>query len=148
LTTTPDPFYDFTVHVKESLGADRCTFWIVDRERRDVWAKVALGLEGEDLRVPMHRGVVGYVARTGQPLRLKDVYNDPRFDRTVDQRTGYRTKSLLTMAVRNQQRAVLAVLQALNKASGPFDENDEARMVQFCQEAADLLDREGIPSPN
>lgn len=75
------------------------------------------------------------VARTGRPLNLKDVYNDPRFDRSTDRQTGYRTKSLLTTAVRDASGDVVGVLQALNKATGAFTLEDEATLGRYCQEA-------------
>ena len=101
---------------------------------------MALGLEGAQIRVGIHRGLVGYVARTGQTLRLKDVYNDPRFNREVDKVTGYRTKSALTIAIRGSNRRVIGVLQALNKADGLFTPEDEAVMERYCVSAAALLE--------
>lgn len=138
-TVAADPFQDLTVRLKEKLGCDRCTFFLVDRPSNEVWSRAALGLEISEIRLPMHRGVVGYVARTGQTLNLKDVYNDPRFDRSVDRRTGYRTKTLLTMAIRGRDRQVIGVLQALNKVSGPFSAEDEATMQRYCDEAAQVI---------
>lgn len=142
MTATPDdPYYDLTVRLQEAVKADRCTFWITDRPKGEVWSKVALGIEAGTIRVPLHRGVVGYVARTGQPLRVKDAYNDPRFNRAVDEQTGYRSKSMLTMAIRNQAKQVVGVLQALNKQGqdGLFTPDDQTVMQGFCEEAAKLL---------
>jgi adenylate cyclase len=140
-TTEDRQFRDLTVRLKESLGADRCTFYILDREQNEVWSKVALGLEAGEIRLPIRRGVVGYVARSGKSLNLRDVYNDPRFDRSVDQRTGYRTRSVLAMAIRNAANQVVGVLQAINKAEGTFTPEDEAAMEGYCREAAALIER-------
>ena len=82
---------------------------------------------------------MGFVARTGRTLNLKDVYNDPRFDRSFDLKTGYRSRSMLTMAVRETAGTVVGVLQALNKKTGLFLPNDEAVMAQFCQEAMKVI---------
>src|SRR5687768_8957091 len=111
--------------MNQELGADRSTLYTVDPEKREVQSAVAIGLEAAQIRLSMRRGLVGYVARTGQTVMLKDAYNDPRFDRSVDQTTGYRTKSLLTMAVRGPDGKVAAVLQALNKSAGAFTDADE-----------------------
>lgn len=114
----------------------------VDHERGEVWSKAAIGLEIAEIRLPVRRGVVGYVARTGRMLNLKDVYNDPRFDRTVDKQTGYRTKTLLTMAVRDAAGAVVGVLQALNKqGDGLFSADDESTMQRYAEEARALIGR-------
>lgn len=142
-TTTADPFYEFTLRLKETLGCERCTFFLVDRARNEVWSKAAIGLEIAEIRLPTHRGVVGYVARTGRMLNLKDVYNDPRFDRSVDRRTGYRTKTMLTMAIRDGDGSVVGVLQALNKLGGIFTAQDEATMDRFSADALGVLAARG-----
>ncbi|HEY3117682.1 MAG TPA: GAF domain-containing protein [Chloroflexota bacterium] len=142
MTADPaDLLYDLTVRLKEAVHADRCTFWVTDRAKGEVYSIVALGIETGEIRVPMHRGVVGSVARTGQPLRVKDAYNDPRFNRAVDEQTGYRSKSMLTMAIKNEKKQVIGVLQALNKQGqeGIFTPEDQTAMQVFCDEAAKLL---------
>jgi adenylate cyclase len=138
-TKTADPFYALTQRLKETLGCDRCTFFLVDQTKREVWSKAAIGLEIAEIRLPTNRGVVGYVARTGRMLNLKDVYNDPRFDRSVDQRTGYRTKSMLTMAIKDGEGQVVGVLQALNKAEGIFTSDDELAMKNACAEGLGVI---------
>ena len=141
MTTTEDqPFVDITIQMKEQLEADRCTLYFVDKEKNEVWSKVALGLEGMEIRLPTNRGVVGYVARTGRTLNLKDVYNDPRFDRSTDMRTGYRTKSMLAMAIRGQKNQIIGVLQALNKPAGVFTQEDEKIMQKYSHEVSSLIE--------
>ena len=134
-----EPLRQLTISLKDEIGADRCTLFFVDSVKKEVWSHIALGLEIAEIRLPIHRGVVGYVARTGQPLNLRDVYNDPRFDRTTDQRTGYRSKSMLTMAIRNDKRRVIGVFQALNKTSGLFTDEDKQTLKRYCDEAAALM---------
>ena len=137
-----DPYREAVLRVQRALLADRCTLYLVDHERQEVASKVALGLEIPEIRLPLNRGLVGYVARTGKTVNLRDAYNDPRFDRSVDQRTGYRTKTILTMAVHDDARHVAGVLQALNKRAGLFTEGDEEAMQLGCDEVAQLLARE------
>jgi GAF domain-containing protein len=138
-TKATDPFYALTLRLKETLGCDRCTFFLVDRAKHEVWSKAAIGLEIAEIRLPTHRGVVGYVARTGRMLNLKDVYNDPRFDRDVDQQTGYRTKSMLTMAIKDAAGEVVGVLQALNKLDGIFTAEDELAMKNACADGLGVI---------
>ncbi len=76
-------FKEMVTGLAEKVGADRCTLYGLDREKRQVWSVIALGLDDE-IRLSINRGVLGAVARSGQTLNLKDVYNDPRFDRSVD----------------------------------------------------------------
>lgn len=131
--------YELAVQAKEELKADRCTIYELDRDKNEVWSRVALGLVGQSIRLSTSRGMVGAVARTGQTLNLKDAYNDPRFNRETDQRTGYRTKSLLSMAIRDSRRRVIGVFQALNKETDVFTDEDEARLGRYCELAAQVL---------
>jgi adenylate cyclase len=133
------PLHDLVIRARDALGADRCTLYALDPERRELVSRVALGMEEVEIRVPVRRGIVGYVARTGHSLMLRDVYNDPRFDRSLDEKTGYRTKSVLAMAIVGEGRRVLGVIEAINKATGTFGREDEAALAEFCQEAATLL---------
>src|SRR5438046_1209922 len=137
--TTGNAYRELTLQLKDALACDRATFFRVDSAKGEVYSVAATVLEIAEIRLPMRRGVVGFVARTGRTLNLKDVYNDPRFDRTTDQRTGYRSKSMLTMAIREADGTVVGVLQALNKAAGLFLPNDESVMGQFCAEALKVI---------
>ena len=134
-----DAYRELTLQLKDALDCDRATFFRVDHEKGEVYSVAATVLEISEIRLPMRRGVVGFVARTGRTLNLKDVYNDPRFDRTTDQLTGYRSRSMLTMAVRESDGAVAGVLQALNKKTELFLPNDEAVMARFCLEALRVI---------
>src|SRR4051812_5876534 len=62
--------------------ADRCTLFLADREKGELWSKVAHG-SGE-IRIPIGTGIAGAVAATGQPIRIDDAYADPRFNPSVD----------------------------------------------------------------
>ncbi|MBM2812834.1 MAG: adenylate/guanylate cyclase [Chloroflexi bacterium] len=125
---------------RATAGADRCTIFQFDRARNEVFSRVAQGLAvGEEIRLPTSRGVIGFVARTGRTLRLRDVYNDPRFDPSTDQRTGYRTKSMLCVPAVDTQGNVLGAIQLINKASGPFTPEEEETATQFCAQIVPLL---------
>ena len=127
-------------HVRSAASADRCTIYELAPDRTEVFSRVALGLaEGQEIRLPTTRGVIGFVARTGRPLRLRDAYNDPRFDPETDQRTGYRTKSILCVAVTDDHGSVLGAIQLINKEAGTFSEEDENMAKGFCPEVAGLL---------
>ena len=97
-----------------SIGmADRCSLWLVDEDSGELWTKVAHGVS--ELRIPYNAGFVGYSVRTGEPLLIKDAYQDPRFDRRSDEKTHYRTTSVLTVPLMNSAGGVMGVYQAINK---------------------------------
>ena len=93
--------------------ADRCSLWLVDEDSGELWTKVAHGVS--ELRIPYNAGFVGYSVRTGEPLLIKDAYQDPRFDRRSDEKTHYRTTSVLTVPLMNSAGGVMGVYQAINK---------------------------------
>lgn len=95
------------------VSADRCSLWLVDEDNGVLWTKVAHGVS--ELRIPLNAGFVGYSVRTGEPLLIKDAYQDPRFDRRSDEKTHYRTTSVMTVPLMNSMGHVMGVFQAINK---------------------------------
>src|SRR6202142_3095773 len=83
-----------------TLRADRATIWLVDAERGDLVTRVALLPELPTLRQPLERGLAGYVARTGEVVRVEDASRDERFDPSADRATGYSTHSMLVAPIR------------------------------------------------
>jgi HD-GYP domain-containing protein (c-di-GMP phosphodiesterase class II)/tetratricopeptide (TPR) repeat protein len=109
-----------------ALEADRCTVFIYDRDRNELWSKVATGLDThEEIRFPAHLGLAGYVVKTGEILNIKDAYEDPRFNKEIDKKTGYRTRNILCMPMRNRKNEIIGVFQILNKRNTHFDKVDE-----------------------
>src|SRR5438132_1371221 len=80
---------------------ERGTLYFVDDERQEIWAKIAGGLSGE-IRLPIGQGLAGSVAATGQEVVIHDAYTDPRFDQSTDVRSGFRTRSMLCVPIRNR----------------------------------------------
>lgn len=131
---------DIAERARAALIADRCTIYEVDPDQKEVFSRVALGLD-EQVRLPIGRGAIGFVARTGRPLRLRDAYNDPRFDPSIDQRTGYRTKSVLCVPISNAEGTVLGAIQVINKTTGQFSADDEVLLTTFGDQVAAILEK-------
>ncbi len=125
-----------TVKACEVLDADRCTLFLVDESRGELWSKVAQGQPMNEIRIPLGKGIAGYVAKTGETINIHDAYADLRFNPEVDRRTGYQTRTILCMAMRDQEDKILGVLQVLNKKDGIFTENDEQTLRIFASQAA------------
>lgn len=122
--------------VKIILEADRCSIFIVDKNQQELWSKVAHDIDGRILHFPISQGVIGFVARTGQTMNIIDAYNDPNFNPDTDIRTGYKTKTILAMAMKNSAGKVLGVFQVLNKHSGAFSSEDEGLLYLLASIAA------------
>jgi adenylate cyclase len=124
----------------QAMRANRSTLFLVDYRTRELWSKVAQGMERHEIRFPMHLGLAGHVATTGETLNIPDAYEDPRFNKEVDRLTGYRTRSILCMPLRKADSTVVGVMQCLNKEDGAFDADDEHLLGALCSQAAIALD--------
>ncbi len=110
---------------KIAIQADRCTVFLLDKDKDELWSKVALGLGSQEIRFPADKGLAGYVVKTGEPLNIPDAYNDSRFNPDIDKKTGYRTKTILCMPIKNNNQEIIGAFQVLNKLGGVFTKGDE-----------------------
>ena len=125
---------------KIAIQADRCTVFLYDKEKNELWSKVALGLGSKELRFPADKGLAGHVATTGETINIKDAYNDERFNKEIDLQTGYRTKSILCMPIKNQKQEIVGAFQVLNKLNGYFTKEDEDILVAIGSSAGISLE--------
>ncbi|MFB2880120.1 GAF domain-containing protein [Floridanema aerugineum] len=103
---------------KKLMNADRSTLWLIDHEREQLWTKIPIGGELKELRIPRNAGFAGMVAESGEPLMIPfDIYDDPRsaVSKETDNKTGYRTCSMLCMPVFNADEELIGVTQLINK---------------------------------
>jgi len=115
----------------ELLNADRCTLFLHDKKTKELFSRVAEGLEIKEIRIPADRGIAGAVFMSRQTENITDPYSDPRFNKDVDRRTGYHTESILAMPIVNKSGDCIGVTQALNKRGGQFTAKDETRLAAF-----------------
>ena len=111
--------------VTELLGADRSTLYLLSDDGLELWSKIAQGGEIREIRLRVGEGIAGWVAQSGEVVNIPDAYADPRFNQEVDRRSGYRTRSILCMPMRNNLGRTVGVIQVLNKKGGPFTQEDE-----------------------
>jgi Nif-specific regulatory protein len=117
------------------LDCERASIFLLDRERNELWSKVALGSD-EILRFDARRGIAGNTALTGNTINVRDAYSDPRFYNAIDDQTGYRTRTVLAVAVRNQHGEIIGAFETLNKRSGTFSARDEESLIALASHAA------------
>src|SRR5450759_1183177 len=117
------------------LDCDRASIFLLDRERNELWSKVALGSD-EILRFDALRGIAGHTALSGDTINVRDAYSDPRFYTAIDDKTGYRTRNVLAVAVRNQFGEIIGAFEGLNKRSGVFSGRDEDSLAALASHAA------------
>jgi len=109
----------------KSIAADRGTLYLVDELKSEIWSKALRGSEVIEIRLPIGKGLSGYVAKTGETINIPDAYNDSRFNPEVDKKSGYRTNNMLCMPMRDRDGKIIGVFQMLNKKGGPFTFQDE-----------------------
>lgn len=109
---------------RDIVDAEGGTVYVVDEAKQELWSKVLQGSNHVEIRLPLGRGVAGFVGSTGEPLLIDDAYLDPRFNPDFDTKTGYRTRTILCVPIRNKDERTIGVLQLLNKRDGVFTKED------------------------
>lgn len=131
------------------VDADRASLFLVDSKSKELYATIFdVGVVGgsnapdncdsgeeiqppsREIRFPIGTGIAGQVALTGEILNIKDAYSDPRFNRSVDAITGYKTESILCMPI-FIRGSVIGVVQMVNKRSGYFTTEDQEAFEMF-----------------
>ncbi|HOA73652.1 MAG TPA: SpoIIE family protein phosphatase [Phycisphaerae bacterium] len=107
---------------RSALGCERATVFLYDAGRDELYSKVATGTD--EIRFSARLGIAGEAVQTRDVILVPDAYADPRFNRDIDRKTGYRTRNLLTLPMIAPDGQVIGVLQVLNKIRGEFEEND------------------------
>jgi signal transduction histidine kinase len=124
----------------QSIGADRGTLYLMDEAANELWSKVAQGSNMVEIRLPVGKGLAGYVAKTGETVNIADAYKDPRFNPEIDKKSGYRTRNVLCMPMRNKDGNIVGVFQFLNKREGAFTSDDDAFIEALSVHAAIALE--------
>ncbi len=127
------------------LDCDRASIFLLDRERNELWSKVALGSE-EIIRFDAAMGIAGNAVQTGDTINVRDAYDDPRFYGAIDGQTGYRTHNVLAVAMRNQLGEIIGAFEVLNKRAGAFTERDEESLRALAAHSAIAIETAQIVS--
>jgi len=105
---------------REMVVADRCTVWLLDQQKQELWTKVAHGVS--ELRIPIGAGLAGHAVAAGEPIFIDDAYSNEEHKEVLadgalktDRQTGYRTKALMVIPFRNNDGDIMGCYQAVNK---------------------------------
>ena len=109
------------------LGAERGTLFLNDPDTKELYSRVAMGSFQREIRILNTSGVAGYVFTTGEGVVIQDAYTDPRFNRSVDEQTGFVTHNILCVPIKTAKGETIGVAQTLNKRKGRFTSKDLAR---------------------
>lgn len=106
------------------LNAERGTLFLHDPDTNELYSRVAQGNINREIRLLSNRGIAGTVFTSGEPLLIKDAYADDRFNRSIDEQTGFTTTSILCVPIRTVRGKIIGVAETLNKRQGAFTAHD------------------------
>jgi PAS domain S-box-containing protein len=120
--------------VQDLISVDGASIILLDQQKQEFYFSATAygetdetGKKMREIRFPADKGVAGQVYKTGMPLIVPDTSQSPYFFRSVDERAGYETRSMLDVPIRTQDRMV-GVLCAVNKKGSAFDQADVLMM--------------------
>src|ERR1041385_3102637 len=124
------------------FSAEGSSIALVDANEKElVFPAIGGDLEGQDLRVPLGRGIIGWVIEHGEPATVNDVTRDARFFSDIDEPTGFETQTILCAPLREGD-TVIGAIEVLNtRQSGGFGETDVALVEALAGVAATAIQR-------
>ncbi len=114
---------------RELVSADRCSLWLLSSDKKELWTKVAHNVG--TIRIPAQDGFVGYSLLHDESLLIPDAYEDSRFEKSVDQKTNYRTRSVMTVPFKDSAGKPMGVFQAINKMDGTAFDEENLKFLQL-----------------
>jgi phosphoserine phosphatase RsbU/P len=139
-TTELDELFGLVItNALDLLDAERASILLYDETTHELVSRVAVG-EGE-IRFPADRGIAGATITGGLTINVPDAYADDRFNPDVDRKTGFRTRSILSVPLTGFDGKLVGVIQVLNKRSGAFNTDDETLAETFAAQAGVSLQR-------
>ena len=124
----------------KTMHADRSTLYLIDRDRNELVSFIAQQSGVKEIRLPIGVGIAGYVAQSGNAVNIEDAYKNTLFNKETDIQTGYTTKTVLCVPMRNREGEIVGVLQVLNKKEGLFGEYDEWLFKTYADYAATAIE--------
>ena len=124
----------------ELLSSDRASIFLWDKSNKSLVGRPSLGVEGNELRIPDDKGIVGQVIQSGEPRRVGSGLDEDQIARNVDEQTGYHTKTILCVPLISPDGKCLGAFEVLNKLEGRFTDEDESGLQELAAHAAVALE--------
>jgi len=121
------------------LGAERASLFMNDSATGELYSRVAQGNFSREIRMLNSTGIAGAVFQNGVGEIIPDAYADTRFNRHVDEQTGFKTRNIVSAPVKTVNGDIIGVTQALNKKDGPFMPDDLNLLEAITTQAAVAL---------
>jgi Nif-specific regulatory protein len=124
--------------IKGLLRADLVSAFLFDRERCELYS--LLSADNRKISFDARLGIAGAAALKGQTINVCDAYEHPLFYKEIDSQTGYRTKTILAVPIKNGRDEVIGVCEAINKLDGVFTSQDAELLETFAAHAANAIE--------
>lgn len=98
---------------KALVGAEVASVFLLDTAQKELYSTVN-STEGE-IRISVSQGIAGHVATTGMAMIIRDAYSDDRFNKSVDVKTGLKTRDIMCVPLKTKKERVIGVVQLINK---------------------------------
>ena len=131
--------YTLIALTSKEIGAERGSLFLNDETTGELYSRVAQGNVNREIRLLNTSGIAGHVFQSGANLIIHDAYADPRFNRSIDEQTGYVTQSICCVPIRTVKGEVIGVAQALNKMKGRFTRGDARLLEEMTTQGAIAL---------
>ena len=116
--------------VSRIFEAQRASVFLINPDTNELEAVAALDEQKEQLKFDYRKGIAGTVFTTGITLNIDSQDKKSKFYRHIDNKTGFKTKSVLCAPVKNGEDKIIGVLQILNKTGQDRFTIDDERMMR------------------
>ena len=122
--TLDDVLHALVEMTTAELGTERGSLFLNDAPTNELYSRVAQGNIRREIRLLNTTGIAGHVFQSGESLIIHEPYADPRFNRSIDEQTGYITRNILCVPIKTVKGEIIGVAQTLNKKKGQFVRKD------------------------
>ncbi|MEK7818927.1 MAG: ATP-binding protein [Bacteroidota bacterium] len=126
------------------IDCERGTLFLIDELAGEIWSKTIRGGEMIEIRLKLGVGISGTVAKSGETILIDDAYSDSRFNQEIDKQSGYKTKTILTLPLKNKNDKTIGVFQLLNKRNNFFLQDDVEMLNALSVHAAIAIENTQI----
>ncbi|WP_457747120.1 GAF domain-containing protein [Sulfurimonas sp.] len=123
---------------KKLVNAKRCSIFIVDNDDEILWTKLSDGIGR--IVISLDAGIVGDTYKKRESQIVNNPYENKRFLPTIDKKSGFKTKNMITVPIFDSKRNVMGIFQLLNKERFDFDKNDMETLTFFANYVSGSLE--------
>ena len=128
------------VHLtSRELDCERGTLFLNDPKTGELYSRVAEGNLTREIRILNSSGIAGHVFRSGEAVRSDNPYEDPRFNKSVDDRTGFVTRNVICVPLYAASGEIIGAIQSLNSRNGAFTDTDLDLLQDITNQASTIL---------